>query len=512
MTEYNSITSSANDRMVGLMKRALAEGNTTASSVEALMAALRAKDAVMTPGIMVCRVLQQKAPKLLSPALREKDVTAWDEDDIKEAAAVMEKNFGPLCEWKGRNRLGWEAMLKRDLSANVTGSHPEIYKTAICMRLQPEEVTKLFLLNGRKRSPHNLLDTAFLALQERFPDNLSWQMVMDVLREYQKVKKPGNVPYNVLMENEEHQTGTILVRDMLAELKKSEEGEDAFKKTLVEKLAENAECFTSFKLIEKEKEAGCLLAGSVEVTGRAYSVAGARALHTLICVLTVLYGTTLGRINAVKVVPEPYETVDGYPKNLTEFFKSMLSYIGGASKKAEKPLLKYLQKTISGLKNDIDATVKVLDGKLPTSRTLTHADILTLTYFLILGLHRLELEEDTETVRELEHKMKREQDSFAKNFGVVCRTVRKLYCCDTPDQRLSYAKTIYNTVLGAFSEAGMQDAFELYLPLPLDSVLLAAVVCTDAPGDDLSNVEALMDFVDFALHPDALEDAEEMDM
>lgn len=101
-------------------------------------------------------------------------------------------------------------------------------------------------------------------------------------------------------------------------------------------------------------------------------------------------------------------------------------------------------------------------------------------------------------------KKKKEEDLFAANFGAIRRSVQKLYCSNEPDQRLTYAKNIYNLVLRVFGESGMKDIFELYLPLPLDSVLLAAVTCADNPAD----WETLMDFVDFVLHPDALKDAE----
>ena len=189
----------------------------------------------------------------------------------------------------------------------------------------------------------------------------------------------------------------------------------------------------------------------------------------------------------------------------------MFSYIGAysvADTPAEQApaLMKYLQKIVAGLVNDIVSTAKVLEGKLPRSRTITHADILTLTYFLILGLNRLETEKGSDAGRELDAMMKKkkEEDLFAANFGAIRRSVQKLYCSNEPDQRLTYAKNIYNLVLRVFGESGMKDIFELYLPLPLDSVLLAAVTCADNPAD----WETLMDFVDFVLHPDALKDAE----
>ena len=276
MTEYGTITSAANDRMEGWMRLTLADGNTTAASVNALMAALRAKEALMTPGIMVRRALQQNAPQLLSPELRKKAPAAWSSSDVDQAAAVMEKSFGQLCEKKGRGMLSWKAVLNSELSTGGFCSNAVLYKIAICLRLQPVEVTKLFLLNNRARSAHNLLDVVFMALQEHFPDNISWQMVMEVLQACQKTGRFGNVPYNVLVENAENQTGTIIVQDMLEKLGKNTEGEDAYKETLVKALVENAEYFTSFTLTEAPKYDGCPLAGSVKVTGYTYSVNGAR--------------------------------------------------------------------------------------------------------------------------------------------------------------------------------------------------------------------------------------------
>lgn len=350
-----------------------------------------------------------------------------------------------------------------------------------------------------------------MALQEHFPDNISWQMVMEVLQACQKTGRFGNVPYNVLVENAENQTGTIIVQDMLEKLGKNTEGEDAYKETLVNALAENAEYFTSFTLTKAPEYDGCPLTGSVKVTGYTYSVNGARALRTMLRVLTALYGDILTQANSHEICFKGYETVDGYPKELTNLFNSMFSYIGAysvADTPAEQApaLMKYLQKIVAGLVNDIVSTAKVLEGKLPRSRTITHADILTLTYFLILGLNRLETEKGSDAGRELDAMMKKkkEEDLFAANFGAIRRSVQKLYCSNEPDQRLTYAKNIYNLVLRVFGESGMKDIFELYLPLPLDSVLLAAVTCADNPAD----WETLMDFVDFVLHPDALKDAE----
>lgn len=511
MAEYGSITSAANDRMKGWMRLTLEDGNTTVASVNALMAALRAKEALMTPGIMVRRALQQNAPQLLSPELREKAPAAWSSSDADQAAAVMEKSFGQLCEKKGRGMLSWKAVLNSELSTGGFCSNAVLYKIAICLRLQPVEVAKLFLLNNRARSAHNLLDVVFMALQEHFPDNISWQMVMEVLQACQKTGRFGNVPYNVLVENAENQTGTIIVQDMLEKLGKNTEGEDAYKETLVNALAENAEYFTSFTLTKAPEYDGCPLTGSVKVTGYTYSVNGARALRTMLRVLTALYGDILTQANSHEICFKGYETVDGYPKELTNLFNSMFSYIGAysvADTPAEQApaLMKYLQKIVAGLVNDIVSTAKVLEGKLPRSRTITHADILTLTYFLILGLNRLETEKGSDAGRELDAMMKKkkEEDLFAANFGAIRRSVQKLYCSNEPDQRLTYAKNIYNLVLRVFGESGMKDIFELYLPLPLDSVLLAAVTCADNPAD----WETLMDFVDFVLHPDALKDAE----
>ena len=509
MTEYGTITSAANDRMEGWMRLTLADGNTTAASVNALMTALHTKEAVMTPGIMVRRALQQNAPQLLPPELREKAPAVWSSSDVDQAAAVMERVFGQLCEKKGRGMLSWKAVLNCELSTGGFCSSAVLYKIAICLRLHPVEVTKLFLLNNRARSAHNLLDVVFTALQEHFPDNLSWQMIMEVLQACQETGRFGNVPYNVLVENAENHTGTIIVQDMLENLSKNTEGEDAYKETLVKTLAENAEYFTSFTLTEDPKYDGCPLAGSVKVTGYTYSVNGARALRTMLRVLTALYGDILTQANSHEICFKGYETVNGYPKELTNLFNSMFSYIGAyaaADTPAEQvpALMKYLQKIVSGLVNDIVSTAKVLEGRLPRSRTITHADILTLTYFLILGLNRLETEKGSDAVLELDSKVKEEKDLFAANFGAIRRSVQNLYRCNKPDQRLTYAKNTYDLVLRVFGESGMKDVFELYLPLPLDSVLLAAVTCADDPAD----WEALMDFVDFALHPDALQDAE----
>lgn len=186
----NSYTTAALDSMQRLTREMASDANDTYQNVEALFAFLGDKNNIVTPGRSVCRAVVQNAPVLLQGECRDllaKPVCDWTEADCDRAAARLTKKFGPLCE--GGN-ISWAGILKRGFTTNQTSTHTELFKIALCLKLDQKELLKLFLLNGQVISVHDLVDVVYFALLDKFPDNLTWEQVMDVVRDYTQEVQP----------------------------------------------------------------------------------------------------------------------------------------------------------------------------------------------------------------------------------------------------------------------------------------------------------------------------------
>lgn len=194
----NSYTTLAQDAVIRFSQETAKADNRTCRSVKLLLDSMEQGNYVVTPGRFVCRSIVRYASELLSKTenwqLREllkKPVHTWTDGERAVVGEALFKKFGPLWEPTG---VSWQGILNRGLSINQTGSHCEFFKIALCLKLPDEALYRLFLLNGRTISVHNPVDAVFFALRTRFSEEMTWQDVMDVLREYRRLVSPQETP------------------------------------------------------------------------------------------------------------------------------------------------------------------------------------------------------------------------------------------------------------------------------------------------------------------------------
>ncbi len=581
----NSYTTLAQDAVIRFSQETAKADNRTYRSVELLLDSMEQGNYVVTPGRFVCRSIVRYASELLSKtenwqlkALLEKPVHTWTAGERAVVGEALFKKFGPLWEPTG---VSWQGILNRGLSTNQTGSHCEFFKIALCLKLPDEALYRLFLLNGRTISVHNPVDAVFFALRTRFSEEMTWQDVMDVLREYRRLVSPQETPLleaarkaqeaqkaqapsdqqvseatvrktaeKYLVRQQLTKNDSILLKNAFNELAASTVELKVFKQKLAERLAglsgnllpfmTDAEMPPKKKLAAAEKnkeiqEKDKMLQGYICIAAgtREYSLTASRTLLSLVLVLRRLYNDIDSQLeypdwkDALDELLPPKSKAFDEPSHtrLTTIFYGMTEAVGGSLKMtaAEKAaarahkkavrftgstalstvIRKYLDQRVNNALEDVRDALHVF-WRDPPAQSFGHDDILLLSYFLFLGiimLYQEDLETGQDELGELENAVlslpEALQTPFTRIYAEISPKVVEVLCdrFASPEARLDAVTELYNAMLSAFSNSGLNHIAPLYLPYAPDAALTAALLCSSE-----AEYEKLAAFMDTLLH------------
>lgn len=576
----NSYTTLAQDAVIRFSRETAKADSRAYRSVETLLDSMEQGNYAVTPGRFVCRAIVQYYSELLSKAenqqlkeLLKKSVHTWTDTERAMVGDTLFNKFGSLWEPTG---VSWKGILNRGLSTNQTGSHCEIFKVALCLKLPDEAICRLFLLNGRTISVHNPVDAVFFALRTRFSKEMTWQDVMDVLREYRRLVSPQEAPLledarnaqsssnkpvsaatvrktteKYLVRQQIANTDSILLKKNFNELATSTVNLKEFKQRLAARLAETSgnllPFMTDAELPPKKKMAAAekkkdlhekdkLLQGYICIAAgtREYSLTASRTLLSLVLVLRRLYNDMDSQLeysaweDALDELLPPRSKAFDEPGHtrLTTIFYSMTETVGSSLKiTAEEKAIarahkkttrianntafavmvrKYLGQRMNNALADVRSALHVFWSDPPV-QSFGHDDILLLSYFLFLGIIMLyqediatgqdELGELEDAVLSLPEAL---QTSFTQIYAEISPKVVEVLCdrFSSPEARLDAVTELYNAMLSAFSNSGLNHIAPLYLPYAPDAALTAALLCSSE-----AQYEKLAAFMDTLLHP-----------
>lgn len=506
-------TRAAAQEMNEWLKKTRDAENARLMDAENLLEMLGSCDTVMTPGYCVCRAIQIHYPEVLEgldcPDLNKSGrETGWSANVCKKVARQLERTptIGPLHEnvWKSEDADGtqkkpprkktWAAVLQRGYTESRVSSKNEIYKIAVTFKLTDEEIERLFLLCDQMWSPHNLLDVVFKTMREHYRDNLSWKEIMEVLQRFRSQTNGTRDP-----AKDAENGGTQLILGKVKEIPDSAEGkagDSAFKDKLVAELVENANCFDPVELRDVDGEDP--LSGScINRWDRECTYTAAEALRGLLRALVILFP---GLVEHYKVEK------DGLPKQLETLFRELKDCMGAVSEKAtaskeaamEERLRAYLDGRLLSLQNEVGQTIKVLQHKQPSNRTIDHDAILLLTFFLIWGMRFNANEAEQLKKFESAEQKKPDADLFTKKCGRILRAIAQIdESCDLKEQ-MKQTMTVFDGVLKIFEEAGLVGVGRIYLVRAMDRLVVAMTLCAKRPEE----IDKTADLVEYLLHPE----------
>ena len=168
---------------------------------------------------------------------------------------------------------------------------------------------------------------------------------------------------------------------------------------------------------------------------------------------------------------------------------------------------KYLGQRVNNVLDDVRDALHVFRGE-PMVRSFGHDDILLLSYFLFLGiimLYQEDLTTEQDSLSELEDAVlslpEALQTPFTRIYAEISPKVVEVFCdrLAGPQARLDAVTELYNAMLSAFSNSGLNHIAPLYLPYAPDAALTAALLCSSE-----AESEKLVDFMDALLRSETL--------
>lgn len=384
------------------------------------------------------------------------------------------------------------------------------------------EVLTLYQLSLRGYDPTNPTDPknpvvqALKRCRKEKGHSLSWAEQLEVLPLFPLTSAQGGGPGTGSAN-----TGTAVLQRMTKDLSASNagsSGDDAFKAGLAAQMAKNAAYFDSFTIstdavlapepetkskvktvsdVSKHK-----MRGQVESSARyGRSRTAALALQGLLKVLVILYP----EVYTVKDVTRDHLTEEvvsfvrypldnaGLPSNSTDLFTAMLDRVGAPNNSTKAGLaipdpedaLEFLRSRLIVLNDHCSKMTDVLDGRAAVRWALDHDDVLLLGWFLIRGVmsgeHADVLDAWEKALQEKRKQLVKQgdldqMDLFSQHAGRILREIRSIQPGSDPAEQLKYTMSSYNLLLKVFSDAGLLSMSGIYLPRPMDRLVVASIL------------------------------------
>lgn len=183
----------------------------------------------------------------------------------------------------------------------------------------------------------------------------------------------------------------------------------------------------------------------------------------------------------------------GLPSNSTDLFTAMLDRVGAPNNSTKAGLaipdpedaLEFLRSRLIVLNDHCSKMTDVLDGRAAVRWALDHDDVLLLGWFLIRGVmsgeHADVLDAWEKALQEKRKQLVKQgdldqMDLFSQHAGRILREIRSIQPGSDPAEQLKYTMSSYNLLLKVFSDAGLLSMSGIYLPRPMDRLVVASIL------------------------------------
>lgn len=280
---------------------------------------MKDKNTVMTQGLFLCRMLQEKQSPCLTgldlPDLCGKNIQFWtDEQCDKVGARLGRQKNGSAERYSRIGEMNWKDVLKPRGVCAI--NRCQLLFITVALKMTRDETDKALMLFHMEplcsRSP---LDLTVMLLREKLGENsemFTWGLVVDILRMYEEKKGTETFFAAAVHENAQNQDGTAQIGQKTDKLKlSSAENADQVKNEIVDCLLSVQDQLVEIRKIQNN--------GIIKVEPCA-SLTEALTLADFLRALSVLYPEKFPEAieNANTVIPEERtnrfrDTPDFYP-------------------------------------------------------------------------------------------------------------------------------------------------------------------------------------------------------